>query len=175
MFHWQSYQSRLQQLGFFTYGRVIPGVVLTGGVVATPVVNARAVRVGAGILFVLGSFSFVQAFFLGEFGYLRLLVLLLVFDFTMKTIVGLRFSPLSWLSNQIVSGYAPVYVEARARRFAWSIGLALALSMTILLYGFAVQGTLNVIICAVCLTLLFFESVFGICIGCRVYNALFRR
>ena len=33
-----------------------------------------------------------------------------------------------------------------------------------------VIGPINLIVCATCLLLLFFESAFGICIGCKVYN-----
>jgi Domain of unknown function (DUF4395) len=33
-----------------------------------------------------------------------------------------------------------------------------------------VIGPINLIVCAICLTLLFFETSFGICIGCKVYN-----
>jgi len=31
-------------------------------------------------------------------------------------------------------------------------------------------GPINLFICLSCLTILFFESVFGICIGCKIYN-----
>ena len=37
-----------------------------------------------------------------------------------------------------------------------------------------VVGPANILVCAACLVLLFFESAFGICIGCKVYN-LFNR
>ena len=33
-------------------------------------------------------------------------------------------------------------------------------------------GPINLIVCATCLVLLFFETAFGICIGCKVYNLL---
>ena len=33
-----------------------------------------------------------------------------------------------------------------------------------------VIGPINLIVCASCLVLLFFETAFGICIGCKVYN-----
>ena len=35
-----------------------------------------------------------------------------------------------------------------------------------------VIGPINMLVCATCLTLMFFESAFGICIGCKIYNAL---
>jgi hypothetical protein len=33
-----------------------------------------------------------------------------------------------------------------------------------------VRGPINMIFCLVCLMLLFFETAFGICIGCKLYN-----
>lgn len=33
-----------------------------------------------------------------------------------------------------------------------------------------VRGPINMITCLVCLILLFFESAFGICVGCKLYN-----
>jgi hypothetical protein len=33
-----------------------------------------------------------------------------------------------------------------------------------------VIGPINLIVCSLCLILLFFETAFGICIGCKVYN-----
>ena len=29
---------------------------------------------------------------------------------------------------------------------------------------------INLLVCSICLTLLFFETAFGICIGCKIYN-----
>ena len=33
-------------------------------------------------------------------------------------------------------------------------------------------GPINFLICVTCLGLLFFESAFGICVGCKIYNLL---
>jgi TRAP-type C4-dicarboxylate transport system permease small subunit len=35
-----------------------------------------------------------------------------------------------------------------------------------------VIGPINLIVCSMCLLLLFFETAFGICIGCKIYNLL---
>ncbi len=32
------------------------------------------------------------------------------------------------------------------------------------------MGPLNMLVCGSCLTLMFFESAFGICLGCKLYN-----
>lgn len=33
-----------------------------------------------------------------------------------------------------------------------------------------VVGPINLLACGLCLTLMFFEAVFGICLGCKLYN-----
>ena len=64
----------------------------------------------------------------------------------------------------------PEYVGAPQKRFAWAIGFVLALTMLYLVVIKHVVGPINLIVCAACLVLLFFETAFGICIGCKVYN-----
>jgi Domain of unknown function (DUF4395) len=61
-------------------------------------------------------------------------------------------------------------VGAPQKRFAWAIGFVLALTMLYLVVINNIIGTINLIVCAACLVLLFSEAAFGICIGCTVYN-----
>lgn len=165
---------QLKKYGFFQYGKVIPGLMIHGQPAPYPVLNERAIRAGAGIMFALGFFAFFQAFYLREFIFIQTFVLIFFFDFLMKVVVGIRFSPISQLANWIVRGQAPEYVGAIQKRFAWSIGLVLASTMLILLFGFGVQGWPNLLVCGVCLTFMFMETAFGICVGCKVYNFLLR-
>jgi hypothetical protein len=81
----------LKQYGFFTYGKIIPGLTLYGKPAPYPVLNERAIRAGAGIMFALGMFAFFHAFYLGNFFYIQLLVSLFFIDFLMKVVVGIRF------------------------------------------------------------------------------------
>lgn len=164
--------STLRSFGFFTYGTIIPGLTIHGQPAPYPVLNERAIRAGAGLMFVAGFFAFMQAFYLREFLYIKIFVILFFIDFFMKVIVGTRFSPVSQVANLIVSKQAPEYVGAIQKRFAWSIGLALSGTMLVLLYGFGVQGWPNLAICGLCLTFMFMETAFGICVGCKIYNML---
>jgi len=162
----------LKKYGFFTYGKVIPGLVVHGKPAPYPVLNERAIRAGAGMMFALGFFAFFQAFYLREFLYINIFVVIFFIDFFIKVIVGTKFSPVSNLANLIVRRQTPEYVGAVQKRFAWSIGLVLSGIMMVLLFGFGVQGLPNLVICGFCLTIMFMESAFGICVGCKIYNAL---
>lgn len=164
----------LKKYGFFTYGKTIPGLTIHGRPAPYPVLNERAIRAGAGILFVLAFFAFMQALYLGEYIYLKAFVILFFFDFLMKVVVGVRFSPVSQLANWIVNKQEPEYVGAVQKRFAWGIGLLLSTVMVVLLHFFDVRGPVNFAICSVCLTFMFMETAFGICVGCKMYNWLLK-
>ncbi len=153
----------------------IPHLEIYGKPAPYPVLNERAIRAGAGIVFALGLFAFFQAFYLREFWYIQILVVVLFVDFFAKVIIGTRYSPISRLSNWIVRGQRPEYVGAVQKRFAWSIGLVLATTMIILIYGFGIMGLPNLVICSICLTFMFMESAFGICVGCKLYGFLVAR
>jgi len=163
---------KLKSLGFFQYGKIIPGLTIHSKAALYPVLNERAIRAGAGIMFIVGLFAFFQAFYLDEFIFIKVFVSVFFFDFFMKVVVGTKFSPVSQLANLIVSKQAPEYVGAVQKRFAWSIGLFLSSIMIIMLFVLGVQGLPNLIVCGTCLSFMFLETSFGICVGCKIYNYL---
>ena len=169
-----SIYATLKRYGLFTYGTTIPGLMLYGKPAPYPVLNERAVRAGAGIMFVFGFFAFMQALYLREFVYLQFAVTIFFIDFFIKVIIGPRFSPISRLAGWVVRNQAPDYVGAIQKRFAWTIGLVLSGTMFVLVVLFDIRGVQNLIICATCLTFMFFETSFGICIGCKMYNFLLK-
>jgi hypothetical protein len=152
---------------FFEFGQQLPGYQV-------PVLNERAVRASAGILFFLAIVSFMNAWLLGNFQLTRVFVVGFLIDFTLRIFINPRFAPSLIVSQWIVRKQQPEWVGAPQKRFAWAIGFALALTMLYLVVLNNVIGPINLIVCAACLTLLFFESAFGICLGCKVYN-LFNR
>ena len=162
----------LKKKDFFSYGKVIPGLKIHGVSAPYPVLNERAIRAGAGIMFVIGFFAFFQALYLREFVVIKWAVALFFFDFLMKVVIGTKFSPVSILANWIVRKQTPEYVGAIQKRFAWSIGLMLSGTMLVLLFGLGIQGLPNLLICATCLTFIFMETAFGICVGCKIYSFL---
>jgi len=138
---------------------------------AVPVLNERAVRASAGILFVFAFIAFMNAWLTGNFQPTRLFVLAFLADFAIRLFVNPRFSPSFMLGQWMVRNQQPEWVGAPQKRFAWAIGFVLALVMTYLVVLQGVVGPVNILICGACLTLMFFESAFGICVGCKVYNA----
>ena len=154
-------------MGVFRFGEQLPEY-------AVPVVNERAVRAGAGILFLLAIVSFMNAWLMGNFQPTRVFVVAFLIDFTLRLFVNPRYAPSLILGQWVVRKQQPEFVGAPQKRFAWAIGFVLALAMLYLVVLNNVIGPINLIVCATCLTLLFYEAAFGICIGCKLYN-LFNR
>lgn len=135
-----------------------------------PVLNERAVRAAAGIVFFFAMVAFMNAWLIGNFQPTRVFVVAFLIDFTLRIFVNPRLAPSMILGQWFVRKQQPEYVGAPQKRFAWGIGFALALAMLYLVVIRHVIGPINLIVCAACLVLLFFEAAFGICIGCKVYN-----
>jgi hypothetical protein len=138
---------------------------------AVPVLNERAVRAAAGIVFLFAIVAFMNAWLIGNFQPTRVFVLAFLIDFTLRIFVNPKFAPSLILGQWMVRRQQPEWVGAPQKRFAWAIGFLLAVAMLYLVVIEHVVGPINLIVCAACLVLLFFESAFGICIGCKVYNA----
>jgi hypothetical protein len=134
------------------------------------VLNERAVRASAGILFLIAIVSFMNAWLIGNFQPTRVFVVAFLVDFFIRIFVNPAYSPSLIVGQFAVRKQSPEYVGAPQKRFAWAIGLALALTMFYLVVINNVIGPINLIVCALCLLLLFFEAAFGICLGCRIYN-----
>jgi Domain of unknown function (DUF4395) len=133
------------------------------------VVNERTVRAAAGLLFFPAVISFMNAMLLGNFQPTRLFVIVFLTDMTLR-MFNPRFAPSMIVGGWIVRNQTPEWVGAPQKRFAWGLGLLLGLAMLYLMVFNRYMGPLNMLICGSCLTLMFFETAFGICLGCKLYN-----
>jgi hypothetical protein len=140
-----------------------------------PVLNEREARAGAGILFAISLIAFMNAFLAGNFAPIRAVSIIFFIDFFIRVLISPKFAPSLILGRLMVRNQTPEFVGAPQKHFAWALGLALATIMVALVAGFDVRGPINMLICVTCLALLFFETAFGICIGCILYRMLLRR
>lgn len=145
-----------------SFGEQVPGY-------EEPVLNERAVRAAAGMLFALALVAFLNAWLLGNFRPTQVFVVAFLIDFAVRLFISPRLAPSLVVGQWVVRKQQAEWVAAEPKRFAWAIGFVLALVMAELVVRRQVIGPVNLVICASCLTLLFFESAFGICLGCRLY------
>ncbi len=148
---------------FFEFGEHLDGVPVR-------VVNERAVRAAAGLLFVPAFVSFMNAMLLGNFQPTRVFVVLFMLDMAVRLFINPRWAPSLIAGQWIVRHQQPEWVGAPQKRFAWGLGLVLAVTMFFLMVVNQVIGPINMLVCGTCLVLMFFESAFGICLGCKLYN-----
>ena len=134
------------------------------------VLNEREARGAAGIMFLFAMIAFMTAWFKGDFTPTKLTIVAFFIDFFIRVLINPRYSPTLIMARWMVNNQTAEYVGAPQKRFAWAIGLVLATFMMFLVVINDVRGPINMITCLVCLILLFFESAFGICVGCKMYN-----
>jgi hypothetical protein len=138
-----------------------------------PVLNEREIRAAAGILFLIMFISIQQAAG-GNFTMLKYAVVGFLVDMLIRVFINPRFSPTLIIGRWIVRNQTPEYVGARQKKFAWKIGIVLATTMFVLIVIVNSFSPITGLICFTCLIFLFFESVFGICLGCKTYPWFFK-
>jgi len=153
-------------MNFFQYGEKVEGYDVL-------VLNEREARAGAGILFLIGLLSLMNAVALGHIIVTKVFISFFTLDFLMRVIQP-RYSPSLLLGRFFVQNQRPEYVGAAQKRFAWGIGLMLAIPMFYLLVIDFQPHPMKVVVCIICLALLFFEAAFSICLGCKIYG-LFKK
>lgn len=137
---------------------------------AIPVINERAVRAAAGILFLLGAAAFATAFFTGSAQPLQPFGMFFMIDMLLRVTAGDRWSPTLALGRLAVWRQRPEWVGAPQKEFAWWLGFGLALVSCTTMGFFAAPLWVTLALCGTCLTLLFLETAFGICVGCALQS-----
>ena len=146
----------------FEYGEKVDGYDVR-------VINEREARAAAGILFAFGLLSLSNAVMLHHGVVTRYFISFFTLDFIIR-VINPSYSPSLLLGRFFVQNQTPEYVGAAQKRFAWGLGLLLALPMFYYLVINWQPNPIKVLICVICLLLLIFESAFSICLGCKIYN-----
>ena len=139
-----------------------------------PVLNEREIRASAGLFFLAVFSSLMVIIFQGNFLPVKYVITIFFVDFIIRVLINPRYSPSLILGRLIVGNQVPEYVGARQKKFAWVIGLVLSATMFTFLVIVNAFSPITGITCLVCLIFLFFESAFGICLGCKVYSLFYK-
>jgi len=151
---------------FFEYGEKVPGY-------DTAVINEREARAAAGILFMLGMIVIFVGIGYNHIIVARVYLAFLFLDFTAR-LISPRYSPSLLLGKMMVQNQEPEYVGGLQKRFAWTIGWLISIPM---MQWFVLHWDITfykVLICVLCLSLMFLESAFSICVGCWIYKLIVR-
>ncbi|PKN83464.1 MAG: DUF4395 domain-containing protein [Chloroflexi bacterium HGW-Chloroflexi-8] len=134
-----------------------------------PVLNEREIRASAGILYFFMFLAWMLVIFEESFFLIKLVNTIFLIDFIIRMFISPKYSPSLIIGRLFVGNQTPEYVGAAPKKFAWTIGLVLASTIFLLLVVMNSTSIITGIICQVCLIFLFFEAVFGICLGCKFY------
>ena len=148
------------------FGEEVPGYSI-------PVLNERE-RASAGILFVFMFISLMLIIFKGNFVMIKYVIILFLIDMIIRVFISPKYSPTLIIGRLIVSRQNPEYVGAAQKKFAWMIGIALATMMFFLMVVLNSYSVITGLTCLICLIFLFFESAFGICLGCVAYKLFYK-
>lgn len=135
-----------------------------------PVLNERAVRASAGILFLVGFIAVNYAFYTGDFQPVRGFGLLFMIDMGIRIGLDHRFAPSMVLGALIVRRQRPEWVGAQQKLLAWSLGFGMAFVACLGMGFLGLQNEYMLLFCSFCLALMFLEAAFGICVGCELYR-----
>lgn len=135
-------------------------------------VNETQIRVGAGIMFSLGFFTFLVTYFSHNYVFALSVVAFFWLDFLLK-VINPSFSPIAALACVLSKHKQKIRVGSIQKRFAWSIGLVLSSIVLIALVArflfdtrAATRGGLvrPMWICVLCLIFMRCEAILGYCV-----------
>jgi len=148
------------------YGEWVPGYDVT-------VINEREARAAAGILFMLGMIVIFVGIGYNHIIVARVYLAFLFVDFTLR-MISPRYAPSLLLGKLVTQHQKPEYVGGLQKRFAWTLGWFISLPM---MWWFVIHWDITfykVLVCILCLTLMFLEAAFSVCVGCMIYKWVIR-
>jgi hypothetical protein len=157
-----------------SFGRHIPGLAADGTELHAAVFDENAVRAAAGLTMVIGAIAFCFAYFEKNYAPLQIVTTFFFVEFLLRVTIGIDRSPVGLLARGLTSRMPADWVSAKPKRFAWTLALAMAGSMMVITNS-GIRGMLPRTICLICLTLMWSESVLGLCMGCQIHGFLVRR
>lgn len=100
----------------------------------------------------------------------------LAYGFWARVLTGPRLSPLGQLATRVIAprlSASPPLVAGPPKRFAQAMGVVFSTTALILWFG-AGEGAATWAVVGLLCAAAVAESVFGFCVGCRVFGALMR-
>lgn len=136
------------------------------------VLDERIMRASSGIMFLVGLIASINGFVLDKYAIIPYAIGFLVLNFMIGLFINPKYSPTIILATRIVKKQSAQPIGAVQKKFAWSLGLVL--SSTIFVLSLYLQKNKIYfepvcLLCIICMVLLYLETAFGICVGCKLY------
>jgi len=153
-------------MSFFSFGEYKEGINFK-------VLDERVIRASSGLMFLLGLFASINAFIFERYIVVPYVAGFLLLNFAISVSINPKFAPTMFLGRLFTYKQSSLPIGAVQKRFAWSLGLALSgtiFALSFYLLKDVIYFDPVCLLCIICLLLLFLESAFGICVGCKLYQ-----
>lgn len=136
------------------------------------VLDERRMRASAGIMLLLGAIASINGFIFNKYEIIPWFAGFLLANFIIGIFINPKFTPTVFIGWLLVRKQSPLPIGAVQKKFAWNLGLTL--SAVIFVLSLLLQNDVSYfdpvcLLCIVCLILLYLETAFGICVGCKLY------
>eukprot|EP00984_Skeletonema_dohrnii_P027362 scaffold16889_cov310-Skeletonema_dohrnii-CCMP3373.AAC.1 len=143
--------------------------------------DEHAVRIRAGLLNVIAWLAIMNVFYMRNLLLVDVIFGIVSWEFVTSMLFGLTpFAPLGTIATlmAVVFQPSPLWKPAAPKRFAWGVGLTLAISCFVIIQfkDEISEKYFNAALAAIALTCNLFtwlESAAGFCVGCFVYDNVF--
>lgn len=153
----------------------IPDLMIHGRPAPYPVLNERAIRATAGILFAVGLSTMRYSVLTHDRSVMHVVVSIFWAHFMIVTLRGPNYSPIARVWKFLVSNQFPERVWAVQKRFARGMGAVMGTAMMIATFVFHAPSSVLLAICGTCLLMMRLESALGLCVGCKIYGQLLHK
>src|SRR5262249_45415449 len=136
-------------MAMWTVGERIDGLVVDGRPVQGTVFDEVQVRAAAGITLAVGTVAFCYAYFNHQFVPIRAVAIGYFFDFLIRVVFGIKYSPTGVIARLLTWGRTPQWVSTQPKRFAWTLGMLLS-GATAVITNIPIHGYLPRTLCLVC-------------------------
>ncbi len=143
------------------FGESVPGIDFG-------VFNERAVRAAAGILFLVGFSAWWIALLTENYMPLRAFGAFFMLDMFIRLFGNAKYSPSMFLGALVVRPQRPEWVDAEPKKIAWYLGFGMVSVSCLTMGWFALTGPIPLVLCGICISFLYLEAAFGICVGCEL-------
>lgn len=150
----------------------IPNLTIHGRPAPYPVLNERAIRSTAGLLFAVWLSTMRYTVLTHDRSIMQIIVPIFWIHFMIVTLRGPTYSPIARVWKSLVCNQLPERVWAVQKRFARGIGAFMGTLMMIAVFVFHAPSYVLLSICGTCLLFMWLESAVGFCVGCKIYNRL---
>lgn len=129
--------------------------------------NEKAARVVAGVVCALAVITLATGWYW--------LLAVLAYGFIARVLTGPTLSPLGRLASGVIAPRLgePKHVSGPPKRFAQAMGAVMTTTGAILALGFGLHTAADVLLVAM-IVAAGLESVFAVCVGCKVFALLMR-